>query len=308
MSICRVLHITNLIGGVLFFFCASTQNVEAQTATIGFWNVENLFDTLPCPDYRDDDDFVPPRWNSQRYLTKQKNIASVIDEMNLDVIALAEIENETVVRDLVLTLVEDYNYAHQMAGQRGRNIVLLYKGDRFFPEEIRTVDSRTSRSFLYVRGDLRGCRVDLVVCHLPSMFNSGRYRERAASRLFWFADSLCMADAESNLVIMGDMNATPSDRVLRDAVSDSIFCVLEDHAARGEGSYAYNNRWLLYDNIFVSRRLSGVFSEAGIYIKPHLLYDTPMLKRHGLPHRTFFEGRYTGGPSDHLPIFAVFQF
>lgn len=276
-------------------------------STVGFWNVENLFDTIQNPAYRDDDNFIPPYWSAERYLNKQKNIAAIIDEMNLDVLGLCEVENEEVVRDLIKTLKTDYNYIHRTAGRGGRDVVLLYKGDRFVPDSVATIPSRTARSFLYVRGRLRGQRVDIVVCHMPSMLNNNEYRDRAAKRLHSFADSLLCADDRARLIIMGDMNATPRDRVIRNNISDSLFCPLEAAAARGEGTYAHSNRWLLYDNIFLCNRLLDDFSAASIYIKPHLLYDDPKLKRHGTPRRTFTNGRYTNGLSDHLPVFAVFN-
>ncbi len=303
---------------LLFFFAFP---VAAQhVATVGFWNVENMFDTIPCPEYPDDDDYCPAakqRWNTERYLNKQRNIASVLDEMDLDVVTLAEVENENVVRDLVRNLHTDYNYIHRTAGRggrpRGRDMAMLYKGDRFIPHEVRTVDSRTSRSFLYVRGELRGQRVDVVVCHLPSLLNKYQYRERAMERLYAFADSLHCADPAAHLVIMGDFNATPRDRLMRHSFSsregdEPVFNPLEAASAAGRGTYGHNNRWLLFDNIFLSNRLLGCLQSADIYIKPHLLYDDPGLKRHGYPRRTFTNGRYTNGLSDHLPVFAVFRF
>lgn len=298
----------------MWLLLAAALPVSAQhTATVGFWNTENMFDTIPSAEYSDDRDYTPAAkqsWNSERYANKQRNIARILDEMSLDVVGLAEVENEGVVRDLIMTLDTDYNYIHRTAGKkpRGRDIVLLYKGDRFIPHEVRTVDSRTSRSFLYVRGALRGRRVDIVMCHLPSMLNRTAYRERAAAHLFRFADSLHAADPEAHIMIMGDFNATPRDKVIRHTACDSLFCPLESAAAEGKGSYGYNNRWLLYDNIYLSLRLVEEFSRADIYIKPHLLYDDPKLKRHGYPRRTFTNGRYTDGFSDHLPVFSVFRF
>ncbi len=299
---------------LLSFFILSFPVAAQHRVTVGFWNVENMFDTIPAPGYPDDDDYHPggkQRWNTERYINKHRNISRIVDEMNLDILGLAEVENEAVVRDLILTLKSDYNYIHRCAAgsfPRGRDIVLLYKGDRFIPHEVRTVDSYTSRSFLYVRGTLRGRRVDIVVCHLPSMLNRNAYRERAAKRLYSFADSLHIADPEARMIVMGDFNATPRDRITRHNISDSLFCPLESAATRGYGTYAHNNRWMMYDNILLSLRLLDEFEQADVYIKPHLLYDDPGLKRNGYPRRTFTNGRYTDGFSDHLPVFSTIRF
>lgn len=297
----------------LFLLLLTATTASAQRATVGFWNVENMFDTIPSPLYADDDDYAPAAkqgWNTVRYNNKCANIASIIDRMNLDVVGIAEIENETVVRDLVRTLKTDYNYIHRTAGgkPRGRDITLLYKGDRFVPDSIRTVDSHTARSFLYVRGALAGERVDIFVCHLPSMLNRYEYRLRAMTRLFGFADSLHSADSGARLVIMGDFNAAPRDKVVRHtACEEVLFCPLESAAAAGRGTYGHNGRWMMYDNIFMSVRLLDNFAGAEIFTCPSLLYNDPGLKRHGYPRRTFTNGRYTNGMSDHLPVFCILR-
>ncbi len=299
---------------ILWLLCLSTALPAAaqHTATVGFWNVENMFDTLPAPHYPDDDDYAPDAalgWNTERYLDKLRNVARIIDLMGLDIIGLAEVENEEVVRDLVQTLSTDYNYIHRTAGPRprGRDMALLYKGDRFIPREVRTVDSWTSRSFLYVRGTLRGHRVDIVVCHLPSLLNKYAYREKAIKKLREFADSLLKADADARLIVMGDFNTTPRSRLSRRNTSDSLFCPLAAAAAEGRGTYAYNGRWLLYDNIYVSHRLRPHFGHAEIFVRREMLHDDGT-RRNGYPHRTFTSGKYSGGASDHLPVFAAFLF
>lgn len=301
---------------IAFVFLFASVGAHAQrTVSVGFWNVENMFDTVPSLFY-DDRDYTPEGkqgWNSERYTNKVTNIARVLDDMELDVVGLCEVENEGVVYDLVLKMGTDYNYIHRIAGRsRGRDIALLYKGDRFVPHEVRTVDSRTSRTFLYVRGNLCGERVDLVVVHLPSMLNKYAYRERAVGRLYQFADSLHRADPDSRIVVMGDFNATPGDRVMRRAFTtddpacrEALFCPLETLAGDGRGSYAHSNRWLLYDNIFLSERLldSPVrYSDCGVFIKQYMLHRD-RTKRNGYPLRTFTGKKYTNGFSDHLPVY-----
>lgn len=287
-----------------------------HTVSVGFWNTENLFDTIPSLFYTDDADYTPggkQSWDTERYTNKLSNVARVLDHMALDVVGLCEVENEGVVRDLVLRLDTDYNYIHRIAGHsRGRDMALLYKGDKFVPHEVRTIDSRTSRTFLYVRGELCGERIDLVVVHLPSLLNRYAYRERAVRKLYQFADSLHRADPDSRLVVMGDFNAAPDDRVMRRAFiaddpscGEPLFCPFETLASDGAGTYAYDNRWLHYDNIFVSERLLDGpvhYSECGIFIKSYMLHRNSDV-RNGYPLRTFTGRKYTNGFSDHLPVY-----
>ncbi len=301
---------------ILLIILISAAAHGQRTATVGFWNTENLFDTIPSIFYTDDADYTPggkQSWDTERYANKLANLGRVIDHMSLDVIGLCEVENEGVVRDLALRLGTDYNYIHRIAGQsRGRDIALLYKGDKFVPHDVRTVDSGTSRTFLYVRGELYGERVDLVVVHLPSLLNRYSYRERAVGRLYRFADSLHRADPDSRLIVMGDFNAAPGDRVMRRAFNadgpaseEPLFCPFETLANDGTGTYAYGNRWLHYDNIFVSERLRGGplrYHDCGIFVRPYMLHRDKT-RRAGHPLRTFTGKKYTNGFSDHLPVF-----
>ena len=308
------MRLLSLLSIILFLFAAAAHG--QRSATVGFWNTENLFDTIPSIFYTDDADYTPggkQSWNTERYTNKLANVARVIDHMSLDVIGLCEVENEGVVRDLTLRLSTDYNYIHRIAGRsRGRDVVLLYKGDKFVPHEVRTVDSRTSRTFLYVRGELCGERVDIVVVHLPSLLNKYAYRERAVGRLYQFVDSLHQADPDSRLIVMGDFNAAPNDRVMRRAFTtddpaceEALFCPFETLASDGLGTYAHGNRWLHYDNIFLSNRLlEGAvrYCKCSIFIQSYMLQQDKT-KRRGYPLRTFTGKKYTNGFSDHLPVF-----
>jgi len=72
--------------------------VKAQTPVghIGFYNVENLFDTFDDPEINDDD-FTPKgrlKWDSIKYDQKLRNISKVIKTMGApDIVGLCEVEN-----------------------------------------------------------------------------------------------------------------------------------------------------------------------------------------------------------------------
>ena len=77
---------------------------------IGFYNLENLFDTIHA-EGKNDFDFLPEgsyKWNSVKYNAKLKNMSRVLAEMGTDkvkagaaVIGISEIENRQVVLDLL---------------------------------------------------------------------------------------------------------------------------------------------------------------------------------------------------------------
>ena len=73
----------------LIFLFSLLFSSELKIAT---YNVENLFDDkISGSEYSD---FKSNRWNSAKYQQKLQKISRVLRELNADVVALNEIENE----------------------------------------------------------------------------------------------------------------------------------------------------------------------------------------------------------------------
>lgn len=349
-----------------------------ERVVVAFWNTENLYDTIPSPFY-DDSDYTPGGangWNTERYRTKTANLARVLDELDADIVGLAEVENEGVVRDLVTSLETDYNYIHLTSGDsRGIDLALLYKGDRFFPDEAATrlVGSGTGREFLHVEGELIGGlpgaasggassgasgglfdgasseafgglpgeHIHLIVCHMASNLNSDQYRRRNMSALRRVLENLLAQDPAANIIVMGDMNGTPGEKVVRKTLGDLrspwgfMYAPHYEQHLRGRGSYSYRGRWLLYDWMMVSPSIARPNPEnlthpnpenlprsnpenhrptapasrrlkldgAGIYAREYLTEPvSPGPASPRKPWRTFYGGDYLGGYSDHFPV------
>ena len=93
----------------LFSVGISAQNDQFKAVSVGFYNLENLFDFE-----RDttiwDTEFTPwgkKAWTEQKYNEKQANMAYVISQMGIDVtpaglsiLGVSEIENKRVLEDL----------------------------------------------------------------------------------------------------------------------------------------------------------------------------------------------------------------
>lgn len=274
--------------------------VAQRPPIIMFYNVESLYDTIPSLFYNDRD-YTPEetkRWNTFRYGNKLRSLAMVIDSVAAEIVALAEIENESVVRDLVMTLDTDYNYIHRTSNDsRGMDLALLYKGDKLFPEQIRSVESGYQRPFLYVRGKFCGERVDLVVCHLPSQLGRRENRLRAQRHLATFVDSLHRADTAARIIVAGDFNDTPSQIIKRHTMPEWCTPMLLEAERRGEGTIVYDGRWLMYDCFWIDSK-AFKHARAQVYIRRDLIKSSGGAR----PLRTFTSRAYTAGPSDHLPI------
>lgn len=313
---------------IIFTVCAllGCQRAGAQEyVTLGFYNVENLFDTIPSP-FHNDKTFTPEgkyRWNTERYCAKIANLARVIDDMDLDVLGLAEVENEAVVRDLVIALKTDYNYIHrQTKDPRGIDVAMLYKGDKFIPDSIAQVRSRSRREFLVVKGRLLGERVNIIVCHLPSKMNKESHRESVLASLLRTVARLRSEEDGARVVVMGDLNCNPTDNVFlktfgRDSAgyyNNSRMWGGMRYYETGVGSYAYRDRWSLLDNILLSESLvvgDGFrYKTGGVFVREYMVQHSDLYKPsrwEGYPLRTITSGRYTGGYSDHLPVFVVLE-
>ena len=70
---------------------------------IGFYNLENLFDTIDDP-IKNDAQFLPDgdyAWGTMKYTNKQQKMAYAISQMpkNLAILGVSEIEREAIARE-----------------------------------------------------------------------------------------------------------------------------------------------------------------------------------------------------------------
>ncbi len=252
--------------------------------TIGYYDTDRLYDTIPAEFYNDTD-YTPEgryRWNTARYDRKIRNTAAVADSMALDIVALWGVENETVVRDLSQKCFSEYTYLHRTLNTfDGRDFALLYHADKFSPHNV-----RTHRRTLVVIGTLypdahpdHGIEVCLLLC------NDRR-------QTIGLISALQEEFPEHLLIVMGELPATdPSCLGLQD--------VLLPDEQKGRGNLWRKGGWRLRDRIWVDRRIEAV--RPGIYARRYL-FD-PKRNR---PLPTLLGNTYLGGYSQALPVFISF--
>ena len=124
------------------YFKSSGKNKQAYT--IGFYNLENLFDTKNDPNTLDDD-FTPKgkkNWNNKRYKRKLNKLSKVIAQLGTErslfspaIVGVVEVENQQVLLDLTNTSALknlDYGIVHyDSPDERGIDVALLYKKELF---------------------------------------------------------------------------------------------------------------------------------------------------------------------------------
>ena len=379
-----------LIALWLFHFCVQAQTEKQyQIRTVAFYNLENLFDTENDTLIFDDDRTPEGKdhWTLQRYTKKVDHLTRVLSEIGSevtqtspDIIGICEVENLSVIEDLVVhENLRDKNYGivhFDSPDERGIDVALLYKKDVFLATSFASHrlllfddedDRNYTRDQLLVGGYLDNEPYYFMVNHWPSR-SGGEARSRpnriAAAKLSRrIIDSVQRLDADAKIIAMGDFNDDPIDysfkKVLKTkgAIEDVIASVesregertSEDLAAggpndlddvgddhveqaqeykdghlhntepaglfnpmeklyrKGIGSLAYRDKWNLFDQIYFTENIVAPpegayhFWKAGVFNAPYLISKKGRFK--GYPFRTYAGGSYSGGYSDHFPVF-----
>ena len=155
---------------------------KTQRLRIAELNCENLFDTLHTEGH-DDHEFLPQaerRWDTRRYWHKLSMLAREIVSLSpmepVDMLALTEVESDTVLRDLTRrTRLSRLNYRYIIthgSDRRGINVALLYREGSLRPLSIKSLcwQQRAgivypTRDALHVSGLLRsGDTANIIVC------------------------------------------------------------------------------------------------------------------------------------------------
>ncbi|NNC83059.1 MAG: endonuclease/exonuclease/phosphatase family protein [Flavobacteriales bacterium] len=323
---------------------AQSQQVNYEIGTVGFYNLENLFDTLDTPDKRDHE-FTPEgrnRWNSEKYLFKLDQLSKVIKDIGtsihpagLAVLAVSEVENRDVLEDLVAhPELKDRNYQivfEEGPDRRGIDVGLLYNPQFFEVESWKSYrlsmadTSFRTRDQLLVTGKLSGERIHMIVAHWPSRSGGQKRSEpkriAAAELGRHIVDSLMTAEDDAAILYLGDLNDDPVNKSLTRVMKatgdrsfargDRLFNPMEDLYQKGIGSLAWRDTWNLFDQILLSPGLmeekqgKWTYHTARVYNKPYLLQTSGSYK--GYPLRTFAGGAWTKGYSDHFPVYVILK-
>lgn len=319
------------------------QKQKYMVACVGFYNLENLFDTIKSPN-TDDSEFLPNginKWTGEKYKIKLHNMASVIRQIGTReiptgpaILGVSEIENRLVLEDLVSTPPLDamgYGVVqHEGNDARGVDVGLLYQKSRFTVLGSRSVrltvegmpDFRT-RDQLVVSGLLDGEPVHVIVMHWPSRRGGEKrskpLRNAAAALCRSLVDSLYKTDASAKIIVMGDLNDDPDNESLTKVLKarstaentekGGLYNPTYKPFKDGIGSLAYDDTWNLFDQIIVSQPLLEKDYSSYRFWR-FKIFNEDFLKQKdgryaGYPWRTYSGGTFIGGYSDHFPTYIL---
>ena len=332
-----------------------------KSYVIGFYNLENLFDTYH-DEGKNDYEYLPDganEWTEEKYAKKLRNMARVIADMKKDngawhaVLGVSEVENRHVLEDLVSEpAIAEANYQivhYDGPDRRGVDCALFYRPDvfkyitsesipfTFEPSRIdwsawtdEEKDAFRTRDILMVRGTIDGEMFAFFVCHLPSRLGGkgADLRPRGAEIAYMRAMELQEEFPGIKIVVMGDMNDNPTDvsmteylhgKEYRDDLDDEdFFNPFLSMIKAGYSSLYYRGAGNIFDIVMVNKALADAEDDTfeiqpilkkkfygRIFSKPYMTNQSGQYK--GTPFRTFSNGAFVNGYSDHYPTYIVIK-
>lgn len=335
----KMLSVIAVVAIALTFALSASAQKKAKVYGVAFYNLENLFDTINN-NGKYDLEFSPAgryKWDGKKYWKKIHNMAYSISRMTTKstpsgpaIIGVSEVENVTVLNDLVKDpQISDRGYKvihHDSPDARGIDVGLLYNPKMFRPLTVTNhrlhIDSLPrfrTRDQMCVVGLLGGDRVAIIVNHWPSRRGgteqSSWLREAAAALSKQIADSLLSVDPNMGVIVMGDLNDYPNNRSVADVmkarkkqsevVAGEFFNPFWKLFDDGIGSYIYRGSWGLFDQILLSYNMTAQ-GKSPLKYQAAIVRNDEFLRQQegryrGYPLRTFSEGAFMGGYSDHFP-------
>ena len=330
---------------ISFQISAIAQKKNYKVACIGFYNLENLFDTINQPEVNDEE-FTPNgsnHYTPEVYKDKLSKLEAVISDIGKDaspdgvaLLGVAEIENITVLQDLVnQPLLKDRKLQivhYDSPDERGIDVGLIYNpkylkvkhSEKLFVEIMNDDGSpRFTRDILYVNGMMDGEPIHVFVNHWPSRRGgeaaSAPGRAKAASVARAKIDSIQAVNPAAKIILMGDLNDDPISPSVTNVLMATGDTALANNGrlynpwvkyySKGIGTLAYNDAWNLFDQIVISSSFINK-NQKGLFIKDARIYRKEFMiqqsgRYKGYPKRTYDFSKYIGGYSDHLPTYLI---
>lgn len=340
----KLFGIVLLFIGLLLSYNAKSQD-KYKVAAVGFYNLENLFDTLDTPD-KIDEEFLPngiKLYTSKVYQEKIKNLSTVISHLGTNItpdgvaiLGVAEVENRSVLEDLVhqeALQARNYQIVHfESPDARGVDVGLVYQPKYFELLNSKAIElpiykddsvKTPTRDILYVQGLLDGDTISIMVNHWPSRRGGEAATEplrmRGAQICRDIKDSLLRKNPSAKVIIMGDLNDDPASRSLTVSLSakgdqkkvkpNDMFNPMYDFYNKGIGTTAYRDAWSLFDQLVVSPTLINNQTKGYHFYKAFVYNDRSIQqltgKFKGYPLRTYSGDQYIHGYSDHFPVYML---
>jgi len=310
---------------LLLYFTLSCFVSGSDLLSIGFWNVENLFDLENDPSKRDDEFAIGGKKNvtSDIYELKIKRSVEVLTDLNVDILGLCEVENISVLSDLNNSYKgRDYKIIHfDSPDERGIDNALLYDQNKFSilaskPIENKLGGNDKTRDILYVKGAFLDVTLHIFVNHWPSNYGGKERaipkRKATAELLMKQIKTIQKNDKLAEIVLIGDFNEDPIDDNVKILEKLGFINQMSPMmGVRNKGTYVYRGKDYFYDQIIISEGLNtnqGLhFLKDSVFILDKPKYRQQDGKYKHYPFRFWAGNKLLGGYSDHLATRIVLR-
>ena len=287
---------------------------------------------------------MSPGVRQEVYEKKLANMARVIRKIGAEksqtaptILGVCEVENRKVLEDLVnhpLLREFDYGIEHfNSPDRRGIDTGFLYKKKEFKVlnstyKELLIYD-RTDGDRIYTRdpivvtGELNGDKMTFIVNHWPSRSGgeqkSRSKRNAAAALNKTIIDSLHSIDAMSKIFVMGDFNDDPTNESVEEILNaqidredvepQMIYNPYTQMLKDGYSTLFYRDAGNVFDQIMFTYPMLTEANRSGYkYWQAHIYNPSFMTNKtgryKGYPYRSFLGSTFTGGYSDHFPVYV----
>jgi len=280
---------------------------------------------------------------SKVYWDKIDKLGSVISQIGFEdaktgpaIIGISEIENRAVLEDLIKSkylIKRNYDIIHyESLDKRGIDVALLYQKKYFKPIHHQSFTPAIfrdnfrvyTRDQLLVSGYLDDELIHVIVNHWPSRSGgeaaSRQLREKAAYQNTKIIEKIRETEPNAKIFSMGDFNDNPTDSSFKNVLKTKgkkkevkegdLYNPFEEMHKQGFNTTGYRDNINLFDQIFFTSQAldtgdkdysSYKMFKAMIFNKRFLTNKKGRYK--GYPYRSFSNGGYTGGYSDHYPVY-----
>ncbi len=325
----------------LFLFLLLTLNLYAQTFTVTSYNVENLFDLNY--DGTEYSEYIPNKkslWNQKNFNKKFNNLMQVLKDIDSDIYALQEIENENLIKKIKKALPQYKYHSFYKYKNSSVGLAILSKIEIKSSQKIDVrFTNKIFRPIQEVTFNIDNNEFKIFNNHWPSKRSSESYRVKYAKILF---DRVNKLPKDYDYILVGDFNSnydefktikfddklndsysiTGINQVLNTTINQEFVSAttLETYKKR-----VHYNTWLdlnyderfstIYkrknntpDNIIIppalfdNKKISYVLKSFNVF-KPNYLYNNKNIFRWSIKNGI----HKTNGYSDHLPIIAKFS-
>ena len=264
-------------------------------------------------------------------------IGKKVTKKSPSIIAVCEIENSDVLDDLLKNnhlKNEGYNYVHvDSPDWRGIDVALIYKEADFSVSDFKTYELKAwnsegyrikTRSQLLVSGYLDDELIHIIVNHWPSQRGGTKKTEylrvKSAELNNKIIEEIYFEVPDAKIITLGDFNDNPDSKSIKKilkAKSDKkkikeseLYNPFANMFKKGFSSLGFRDNINLFDQIIItSNFLSKIvtdydsykFYKASIYNPSYL--TTRKGRYEGYPFRSWSNGNFTGGYSDHYPVY-----